>query len=88
MFSVNKWCRKRILTGIQKSFSKEKRKYEKIKNALSEAEESGYGVVLPSVDEMDLEEPVQNTAPKTMQTDSTIKFTNLQFGRNYDPTNG
>ena len=37
---------------------------------------------------MDLEEPVQNTAPKTMQTDSTIKFTNLQFGRNYDPTNG
>ena len=37
---------------------------------------------------MDLEEPVQNAAPKTMQTDSTIKFTNLQFGRNYDPTNG
>ena len=37
---------------------------------------------------MDLEEPVQDTAPKPLQTDSTIKFTNLQFGRNYDPTNG
>ena len=37
---------------------------------------------------MDLEEPVQDTAPKPMQTDNTIKFTNLQFGRNYDPTNG
>ena len=37
---------------------------------------------------MDLEEPVQNTASRTMQNDSTIKFTNLQFGRNYDPTNG
>ena len=36
---------------------------------------------------MDLEEPAQ-TASKPMQTDSTIKFTNLQFGRNYDPTNG
>lgn len=46
------------LMSYIKSFSKEKRKYEKIKNALSEAEESGYGVVLPSVDEMDLEEPV------------------------------
>ena len=34
-----------------------------------------------------VEEPAQ-TASKPMQTDSTIKFTNLQFGRNYDPTNG
>ena len=32
---------------------------------------------------MDLEEPVEN--PK-VTTDATIKFTNLQFGRNYDPT--
>jgi len=31
---------------------------------------------------MDLEEPVE---PKHT-TDATIKFTNLQFGRNYDPT--
>ena len=33
---------------------------------------------------MDLEEPVE--VPKAT-TDATIKFTNLQFGRNYDPTN-
>ena len=38
---------------------------------------------------MDLEEPVQNAAPaKTVRSDSTIKFTNLQFGHNYDPTSG
>ena len=30
----------------------------KIKDALSEAQESGYGVVLPSVDDMNLEQPV------------------------------
>ena len=36
---------------------------------------------------MDMEEP--DPAPvKTAPTDNTIKFTNLQFGRNYDPTNG
>ncbi len=33
---------------------------------------------------MDMEEP----AKAGTQTDATIKFTNLQFGRNYDPTNG
>ena len=32
---------------------------------------------------MDLEEPAET--PK-VTTDATIKFTNLQFGRNYDPT--
>ena len=32
---------------------------------------------------MDLEEPAEQ--PKHT-TESTIKFTNLQFGRNYDPT--
>ncbi len=38
---------------------------------------------------MDLEEPAPAPAPKGMHTDTgTIKFTNLQFGRNYDPTNG
>ncbi len=41
-----------------KSFSDEKKKYSKIKNALSQAEESGYGVVLPTLEEMNLEEPV------------------------------
>ena len=45
------------LVNYIKTFSKEKKKYEKIKSALSEAEENGYGVVLPSVDEMNLFEP-------------------------------
>jgi len=36
---------------------------------------------------MDMAEPVPQQAPKAAHTDSsTIKFTNLQFGRNYDPT--
>ena len=46
------------LMGYLKTFSEAKRKYAKIKDALSEAEENGYGVVLPTVDEMNLEEPV------------------------------
>ena len=33
---------------------------------------------------MGMDEP----APKTSRSDSTIKFTNLQFGNNYDPTKG
>ena len=46
------------LMSYIKSFASEKKRYQKIKDALSQAEESGYGVVLPSVEEMDLEEPV------------------------------
>ena len=46
------------LMGYIKSFATEKKKYSKIKNALCEAEENGYGVVLPTIDEMNLEEPV------------------------------
>ena len=41
-----------------KSFSNEKNKFSKIKSALIDAEEKGYGVVLPTVEEMNLEEPV------------------------------
>ena len=46
------------LLNYIKTFAEEKQKYQKIKTALLEAEESGYGVVLPTVDEMDLAEPV------------------------------
>ena len=45
------------LLSYIKEFSASKRKFNKIKDALSEAEESGYGVVLPSFEEMNLEEP-------------------------------
>ena len=46
------------LISYIKTFSNEKKKYAKIKDALREAEENGYGVVLPTFDEMDLKEPV------------------------------
>ena len=41
-----------------KSFSNEKKNYSKIKTALFDAEQNGYGVVLPTLEEMNLEEPV------------------------------
>ncbi len=41
-----------------KSFSESKRKFGKIREALEEAENGGYGVVLPTLDEFNLEEPV------------------------------
>lgn len=34
-----------------------KRKYEKIENALKEVEATGYGIVMPTIDELTLEEP-------------------------------
>ena len=40
-----------------KEFSINKRKFEKIRMALDQAEENGYGVVVPSIDDMILEEP-------------------------------
>ena len=46
------------LMSFVKSFASEKRKYLKIKDALLNAEENGYGVVLPTIEEMNLEEPV------------------------------
>ena len=46
------------LISYIKGFSESKRKFCKIKQALADAEENGYGVVLPSLDEMNLEEPV------------------------------
>ena len=46
------------LMSYIKSFSDSKREYSKIKDALNSAKETGYGVVFPSLDEMNLEEPV------------------------------
>ena len=40
-----------------KSFSQAKKEYTKIKDALSKAESDGYGIVLPTIEEMNLEEP-------------------------------
>jgi stage IV sporulation protein A len=41
-----------------KTFSDNKIKFAKLQNALKDAEENGYGVVFPTIDEMNLEEPV------------------------------
>ena len=46
----------KLLTFI-KSFSENKKKYDKIKLALENAENTGYGVVSPSSNDMELEEP-------------------------------
>ena len=40
-----------------KSFSESKNKFAKIKDALKTAEDEGYGVVLPLLDELKLEQP-------------------------------
>ena len=46
------------LMNYIKSFSQSKKKYLKIKDALLDAEQNGYGVVIPSIEEMNLDEPV------------------------------
>ena len=46
------------LMNFIKTFAEERKKYEKIKNALLLAESDGYGVVLPTIEEMNLEEPI------------------------------
>lgn len=46
------------LMNYIKSFSKDKNRFCKLKDALDCAEKDGYGVVLPSIDDMNLEEPV------------------------------
>lgn len=45
------------LMSFIKSFADSKNNYNKIKDALKDAEENGYGVVLPTVNEMNMEEP-------------------------------
>ncbi len=46
------------LISFIKEFSLSKKRFAKIKDALDDAEQNGYGVVLPSTEEMNLEEPV------------------------------
>lgn len=45
------------LMSYIKTFAQSKKKYGKIKDALETAESEGYGVVYPTVDEMNLEQP-------------------------------
>ena len=40
-----------------KDLAKAKQEYDKIRHALDEVEATGYGIVMPTVDEMELEEP-------------------------------
>ena len=46
------------LMNYFKGFVKEKRKFDTVKEALLEAEENGYGVVLPTSSDMTLDQPV------------------------------
>ncbi len=45
------------LIGLLKELSYSKREFDKIKDAIKDVKEVGYGVVAPSVDEIQLEEP-------------------------------
>ena len=45
------------LMPLLKELTAVKRKYEKIENALSEVDATGYGIVMPSIEELSLEEP-------------------------------
>jgi len=45
------------LMPLLKELTAIKKKYEKVENALSEVEATGYGIVMPGIDELSLEEP-------------------------------
>jgi len=45
------------LMPLLKELTTVKRKYEKIENALSEVDATGYGIVMPTIEELSLEEP-------------------------------
>jgi stage IV sporulation protein A len=45
------------LIDLMKSLSKTRKEYEKVKNALEEVNATGYGIVMPTTDELKLEEP-------------------------------
>ncbi|MBE7087868.1 MAG: stage IV sporulation protein A [Clostridiales bacterium] len=45
------------LMNFVKSFADNRKDYLKVKSALDDAKNNGYGVVLPTLDELDLEEP-------------------------------
>lgn len=48
---------KDTLMSLMQELSETKRKYDKISYALREVQETGYGIVSPSIDELSLEEP-------------------------------
>lgn len=61
--AISSECKEEIfddfsLMNYIKTFSQHKRKFEKIKEALNLAENDGYGIVLPTIEEMNLEEPL------------------------------
>ena len=81
------------LMGYIKSFSDSKRKFEKIKSALSEAEENGYGIVPPSIEEMNLEEPMlvkqgKNYGIKLKATAPTLHIIKVDVAAEVSPIVG
>jgi len=47
----------KALMSCIKELSESKKEYDKFKNALDEVEATGYGIVMPGIDELSLEEP-------------------------------
>lgn len=47
----------RTLFALMKELSEVKKKYEKVESALADVEEKGYGIVMPTADDLKLEEP-------------------------------
>ena len=45
------------LLGLIKEFSKAKKEYDRVESALNSVRETGYGLVAPSIDELELQEP-------------------------------
>ena len=45
------------LLSVMKELAETKRRYDKVASALADVEEKGYGIVMPSPDELSLEEP-------------------------------
>ena len=45
------------LLGLMRELSKTKRAYDKVKGALEQVSETGYGIVMPDVSELTLQEP-------------------------------
>ena len=51
---INDECQ---LLGLLQELSEVKRKYDKVASALEQVNNTGYGIVSPSLDELTLEEP-------------------------------
>ena len=81
------------LVKFIKSFAEDKRKFSKIQQALKDAEDNGYGVVLPCIDEMNLEEPTlvkqgKNYGVKLKASAPSLHIVKVDVGAEVSPIVG